>query len=376
MQVNTINATSFNQSPGGEEYQLICKRIELLKLEHEESESVRKHELEIIRLKCELARCPAGSHQVSSPNVLSQDKFNIGGALKVVPISEESNIPEFFKAFERVATRLVWPREFWTVIIQCRLVGKALRVYHALEEGIALDYNKVKSLVLKAYDLVPEAYLLKFRTVNKPPSMTLVEYARLKEEQFDDWVKIRQVGTFSSLKELMCLEVFKKVCGRELKLHLEEVKADNLATATQIADEFVLTHKAGSSSFSFNNSSSPHFRPPKVTSPGRSWSKDNNPVNKTFNQTLSSPFNKQVTPGKTGTFHGNCFWCKKPGHHQAQCFARKNYLSQTPTNPASRSPVLAVARVDDVGSHTNQENINNPSDHGIFSPVDKTKPPL
>ncbi|XP_068215486.1 uncharacterized protein [Palaemon carinicauda] len=85
--------------------------------------------------------------------------------------------------------------------------------------------------------------------VNKPPSMTFVEYARLKEEQFDDWVKSHQVGTFSSLRELMCLEEFKKVCGRELKLHLKEVKAVNLANAAQIADEFVLTHKAGSSEY-------------------------------------------------------------------------------------------------------------------------------
>ncbi|XP_068209164.1 uncharacterized protein [Palaemon carinicauda] len=235
-QVNTINPTLFNQSPGGEEYKLILKWIELLKLEHEESERVRKHELEIIRLKCELARCQAGSYQVSFPNVLSQDKFDIGAALMLVPIFEASDVPEFFKAFERVTTRLVWPRELWTVLIQCRLVGKAIRVYNALKEGIAQDYTKVKSLVLQAYDLVHEAYRLKFRTVNKPPSMTFVEYARLKEEQFYDWVKSRHDGTFSSLKELMCLEEFKKVCGGELKLHIEEVKAVNLATAAQIAE--------------------------------------------------------------------------------------------------------------------------------------------
>ncbi|XP_066971928.1 uncharacterized protein [Macrobrachium rosenbergii] len=72
------------------------------------------------------------------------------------------------------------------------------------------------------------------------------ERARTKEEQFDDWLKSRQVVSFSSLRELMLLENSRGHAAKELKVYLEEVKAINLGKAAQIADEFVLTHRTGS----------------------------------------------------------------------------------------------------------------------------------
>ncbi|XP_068247887.1 uncharacterized protein [Palaemon carinicauda] len=145
----------------------------------------------------------------------------------------------------------------WPVLIQCRLVGKATRVYNALEEGIARDYQKVKALVLKAYDLVPKAYRLKFRNDNKHPSRSFVEFARVKENQFDDWITSRQVVSFASLREMLLLEEFKKACSKELRVHPEEVKVVKVSNAAQLADEYVLTHRSGASSFSFPSRTDP-----------------------------------------------------------------------------------------------------------------------
>ncbi|XP_068245419.1 uncharacterized protein [Palaemon carinicauda] len=151
----------------------------------------------------------------------------------------------------------------WTVLIQCRLVGKAIWVYNTLEEEVAWDYHKDKSLVLKAYDLVPEVYCLRFRNFNKHPSQSFVEFARLKEEQFDDWLKSWQVVTFSALCELLLLEEFKKVCSRELRVHLEEIKASRLSNAAHLADEYELTHRSGSGRFSYEMSNNPLVRTPR-----------------------------------------------------------------------------------------------------------------
>ncbi|XP_066958980.1 uncharacterized protein [Macrobrachium rosenbergii] len=238
----------FGESKEDIELSLLCKRIELKKLEFEENERARRHEVEMANLNIEMARLQ-GANMVSSPRGNFSDRFNLGAALKLVPVFDERNVPEFFKAFDHVATQLSWPSEMWTVLIQCRLVGKAIRVYNTLEEGIAWDYQKVKSLVLKAYDLVPEAYRLKFRNLSKQPSQSFVEFARVKEEQFDEWLKSRQVVIFAALRELMLLEEFKKACSKELRVYLEEVKAVKLSKAAQIADEFVLTHQASSSNF-------------------------------------------------------------------------------------------------------------------------------
>ncbi|XP_064098772.1 uncharacterized protein LOC135209979 [Macrobrachium nipponense] len=330
-----------------QEYDLICKKIELLKLEHAENERVRRHEIEMANLNLEMARLQGATNQFSTPRGSQPDRFNIGAALKLVPIFDERNVPEFFKAFERVSARLSWPPEMWTVLIQCKLVGKAIRVYNALEEGIARDYHKVKALILKAYDLVPEAYRLKFRNFNKQPSLSYVEFARFKEEQFDDWLKSRQVVTFSSLRELMLLEEFKKSCSKELRIYLEELKVTNLGKAAQVADEFVLTHRTGSGNFASKDINSNVVRSENFHRGIRS--DINKSKNSVAQNNFSSSKNGKFTSkpgtrvfskgGSSGTRNSNiktCFWCNKPGHFQAQCHARTNYLQRN--NPVALMP--------------------------------------
>ncbi|XP_068203019.1 uncharacterized protein [Palaemon carinicauda] len=173
----------------------------------------------------------------------------------------------------------------WTVLIQCRLVGKTIRVYNALEEGIARDYQKVKTLILKAYDLVPEAYRLKFRNDNKHPSQSFVEFARLKENQFDDWIKTRQVVSFAAIREMLLLEEFMKACSKELRVHLEEVKVVKVRNAAQLADEYFLTHRSGAGNFSCPSRNDP------------STSVSNN-----FNRVEPS---SSVSKGNTSSFPGN-----------------------------------------------------------------------
>ncbi|XP_068213396.1 uncharacterized protein [Palaemon carinicauda] len=146
---------------------------------------------------------------------------------------------------------------------KCILVGKAIRVYNALEEGVALDYLKDKSLVLKAYDLVPDAYRLRFCSFNKHPALSFVEFAHIKEEQFDDWLKSRQVVTIAAFRKLLLLKEFKKACSRELRVHLEEIKASKLSNATHLADEYELTHRSSSCRFSYEMSNNPSVRTPK-----------------------------------------------------------------------------------------------------------------
>ena len=43
-------------------------------------------------------------------------------------------------------------------MLQCILTGKAQRVFSALSLAKSGDYAKVNATVLKAYELVPEAY--------------------------------------------------------------------------------------------------------------------------------------------------------------------------------------------------------------------------
>ncbi|XP_068229464.1 uncharacterized protein [Palaemon carinicauda] len=238
---------------------------------------------------------------------------------------------------------------------KCRLVGKAIRVYNALEEGVAWDYHKVKRLVLKAYDLVPEAYRLRFRNFNKHPAQSFVEFARIKEEQFDDWLESRQVVNFAALRELLLHEEFKKACSRELRVHLEEIKASRLSNAAHIADEYELTHRSGRVRFNYEMSNNPSVRTPRggrrgdtsSSSPhiprnnvnpnsfsgGRNMSRVQgvSPIPKVF-VNRSYPNVGNIGPNnqeyRGSGRRGNCYWCNKPGHFQSQCYARQCYLER------------------------------------------------
>lgn len=57
-------------------------------------------------------------------------------------------------------------------MLQSLLTGKAAEVYSALGEAESSDYEQVKSVILRAYELEPEAYRQKFRRYKKFDNQT------------------------------------------------------------------------------------------------------------------------------------------------------------------------------------------------------------
>ncbi|KAL0174042.1 hypothetical protein M9458_030010, partial [Cirrhinus mrigala] len=51
-----------------------------------------------------------------------------------------------------------WPMSIRIVMLQTVITGKAQEAYAALTMEDRKDYDKVKVAILKAYELVPEAY--------------------------------------------------------------------------------------------------------------------------------------------------------------------------------------------------------------------------
>ena len=75
----------------------------------------------------------------------------------MVPPFSEKDVEKYFSHFERVATSLCWPKEIWTTLVQCVLVGRAQDVYASLSAEQSTSYDEVKTAILRAYELVPEA---------------------------------------------------------------------------------------------------------------------------------------------------------------------------------------------------------------------------
>ena len=98
--------------------------------------------------------------------------FDPARNIRLVPPFQEKEVDKYFAHFEKVADSLNWPKECWVLLLQSVLVGKAQEIYGSLSVEQSSSYGHVKEAILKAYELVPEAYRQKFRNYLKYDSKT------------------------------------------------------------------------------------------------------------------------------------------------------------------------------------------------------------
>ena len=123
-------------------------------LEAEKEAATREHELKMASL---------GKHSPSD----KASAFDPATNIKLVPPFQEKEVDKYFAHFEKVADSLNWPKESWVLLSQSVLVGKVQEIYGSLSVGQSSNYEHIKEAILKAYELVPEAYRQKFRNYLK-----------------------------------------------------------------------------------------------------------------------------------------------------------------------------------------------------------------
>ena len=177
---------------------LAQQRKEELEAQKYEKELELKHEREMKALELNARRI---AHEESIAT-----KFDLGKNVRLVPPFNVSEVDKYFQHFERVAQNLKWPIDQWPLLLQSVLRGKAQEAYMALPISECVDYNSVKNAILKACELVPEAYRQKFRNYRKQESQTHVEFAHEKEVYLDRWCNSRDVGTdFEKLRQVILI---------------------------------------------------------------------------------------------------------------------------------------------------------------------------
>lgn len=125
--------------------------------------------------------------------------------------------------------------------MQSVLVRKVEEAYPALSIGESKD-SVVKSAILKTYELIPEAYCQRFRSLAKLHKQTYVEFAKEKEALFTIWCRSQRIET-KKLRQLVLLEEFKNCLPVVVCTHLNELKVTTIDKAAILADDFMLTHK-------------------------------------------------------------------------------------------------------------------------------------
>ena len=279
------------------------ERIQKEKIEQAEKEKERQYNLRMKELemqdKAKTIPLDLGSH------------FDVTKHIRLVPPFQEKEVDKYFLHFEKVAENLKWPKEHWTLLLQSVVIGKAREIYTQLTLEQSSDYDKVKEVILKAYELVPEAYRQKFRNCRKEHEQTHVEFARTKEQLFDRWCSSKKIGSdYPKLRQLMPVEEFKRCINSDVKSFLDEKEVETLEKAARLADDYTLTHKV-----SFVSKANPRkpFYPPSGHKPSPSFQSGNS------NQNAPKP----KPPGENNCHNPLsqpiCNYCKQSGHIVSDC---------------------------------------------------------
>ena len=291
------------------------------------------HALELKKLEL------AGGTDEGHSSTRHSSSFDITKHIRLVPPFQEQDVDKYFLHFEKVAENLKWPKEHWALLIQCVLKVKAQEIYTQLSLEQASNYDTVKEVILKGYELVPEAYRQKFRNCEKQSNQTFVEFARTKEQLFDRWCDSEKIKKeYKKLRELFLVEEFKRCIHVDIRTFINEQQAKTLNDAARLADDFSLTHKMShlnkqnSPSFSTRNQNFGHdnkqllgnnrfafkdknFKPNFDNRPNFDPNSESRRTTK-FEQQQQSPKNKIFNPKI-------CNYCKKEGHLVSDCWKLK-----------------------------------------------------
>ena len=299
------------------------ERVQKERMEMEEREKEKERQMQIEREKLKfdtelrMKELEMQNMTVIRKPLESGVHFDITKHIRLVPPFQEKEVDKYFLHFEKVAENLKWPKEHWTLLLQSVIIGKAREIYTQLTVQQSSSYDTVKELILKAYELVPEAYRQKFRNCKKENEQTHVEFARTKEQLFDRWCSSKKIGSdHEKLRQLMLVEEFKRCINSDIKSFLDEKQVETLEAAAQLADDYALTHKV-----SFINKSNPSRRPFFPHS-GSKHSPSNPPGS--HSQTITpkpkpSGENKDQNPLSQPI----CNYCKRTGHIISECLHLK-----------------------------------------------------
>ena len=98
-----------------------------------------------------------------------------------------------------------------------------------------------KELILKGYELVPEAYRQKFRSFEKLGCQTYLEFARSKEQLFDRWCHSQKVDKdHDKLRQLILIGEFERCIHSDVRTFIDEQRAETLEDEARLAEEFLV----------------------------------------------------------------------------------------------------------------------------------------
>ena len=156
----------------------------------------------------------------------------------------KEDLDSWLLRFERFANTSGWHRENWCTSLSALLTGRALEVFCRLSESEAIDFDRIKEVLQKIYNLTEDGYRQKFRVGTAEDGENSSMFIVRLKTYLQRWMKLSEtLQTHVGLRDLCIREQFLDACPVDLSTYLGERKLPTLDEVAQSADLFHTARK-------------------------------------------------------------------------------------------------------------------------------------
>uniref|UniRef100_A0A8C5WH91 SCAN box domain-containing protein n=1 Tax=Leptobrachium leishanense TaxID=445787 RepID=A0A8C5WH91_9ANUR len=239
------------------------------------------------------------------------------------------------------------PKEQRARYLTSGLKGPALEAFAELPAESDQDYEAIKPALQRWYNLTPEVYHKKFRSLQKRAAESYPAVVSHLTTLFRQWVRGLKIDTLDALEDLLIKEQFVQLCPPAIQEWLLDRKPETALEAGELADFHVA-----------NRASVDRSRGPPKGSSG--WKPNSS---RPPNITAAVPLSVPVSAGEGGTspsspgrsVSSRCFICNSVNHLLAACPQRKKPASTAGGGHPSASPSVLFVTRSEGSANVNQQ---------------------
>ncbi|KAM5126977.1 LOW QUALITY PROTEIN: uncharacterized protein ACMZJ9_020963 [Mantella aurantiaca] len=286
-----------------------------------ERERQRQHELNMAQAQ--------QSSRSSSPGLPAVGAASpVSAKFKFSQIEKDTDIDLFLRSFEKACRQFRLSQDEWARHLTPLLRYKALDAFAELPIDQDNDYAAIKDAIIAKYQLTPEVYRKKFRSVQKKHTV-----ASNLLTTFRQWTLGLTKNSYEALEDLMVQDQLLCICPADVQQFVLERKPESATVAAELADTFVTTRvpdtrRSVPPSWRGGQPNTPHIPPAPVSRPPQ-------------RSPAPAAVPRTEVPGRL-----TCHFCRRAGHLQFNCPERRSTPSApgppVPTprqaQPASRTP--------------------------------------
>ena len=140
-----------------------------------------------------------------------------------MPYFDEDNdfMDSYLNRFEQFAISQRWDQSTWALRLSALLRGRALDVYSMMSKDDVIDCEKLKSALLKRYQLRADGFRNRFRSSKPEPGESPSQFITRINNYLQRWIDLTKAAEiYDGVKKLFIEEQYPRTCPKEMATHL------------------------------------------------------------------------------------------------------------------------------------------------------------